>query len=183
MENDEERTDEPESKRSERSHRHEHTLSDEPTDSDYAIINFFKKYRVEVFAVCLLAVGIFLLVERWEIKWAIYVQLLWWSQRINEVGSRIISVATSVQKSDIVGLILMCVAVYLITWRMRWRAITRYRHLHLDFKTHCPKCGDHLRRVPERVMHRVLEFVFRVRIRPFSCEKCQFHSSRWDRRH
>lgn len=172
MDNDEERTVESASKRSGRSRRSNRKNSEVPT--------FFKQYRIEIAAIFLLISGIFLLVERLEIKALLYHQIVWLSQRIGDMVMYLLSITRIVQKSDIVGLVLIFIALFLILWRMRYRVVSKYKHL--DSRAACPNCGDHLRRVPGKVTHRLLEFLFRVRIRRFSCEKCLFCVSRWDLR-
>ena len=179
MKNDEEHTDEPVSKRKRRgrSRRHKRRESEELTNGDHSEGGFLYRYRVDIFAISLLAVGIFLLVERLEIKAAIYRPLMRLVQRISDIGSHVISAVIGLQKSDLVGLILMFVSVVIIVLRMRYRAIKKSEHL--DHHAACPKCEGHLQRMPTKVTHRLQEFLFNVRIRRFACDKCRFRDSRW----
>jgi len=177
MENDVERTDEDASRRSGQSGSRR--KSKDTSNPDRSKTGFIKNYRFEIFALFLLLLGFFLLVERLEIKTVIYDQITWLSKHGNEIWSYFILVISDVQKSDLVGLFLMFVASLLIAWRVRYRAIQKY--MHLDELAGCPECRKILRRLPKKRVHRILEFLFRVRIRRYSCEKCSFQATAWNR--
>ena len=178
MENDVEPNDEDVSRPSRRSRGHRHTTSKDTRESGESKASFFKRYRVEIFAVCLLALGIFLLVERLEIKKVMYRQMLWLAEPIKSFASFLVTTLVGVQKSDIVGLVLMVMAVCLIAWRVRFRAINR--HKDVDAVAGCPNCSENLIRLPKKPIHRLLELLFQVRIRRFSCAKCAYSASTWD---
>ena len=177
MENDVERTDEDTSRQSRQSNRRSRMKRKDTSDPGLSKTSFIKYYRFEIFALFLLLLGIFLLVERLEIKTVIYNQSLGLMQYANEIWSIFVSAIVGVQKSDLVGLILMLVSVMLIAWRVRFRAIQKYKHL--DDLAGCPECGQNLRRLSKKKRHRILELLFRVRIRRYSCEKCHFQASPW----
>lgn len=177
MENDVERTDEDASRQRRQSNRNSRKKRKDTSDTGLSKISLIRYYRFEIFALFLLLLGVFLLVERLEIKTVIYQRCMWLMHHANAIWSYFASVIVSVQKSDLVGLFLMLVSIILIAWRVRFRAIQKYKHL--DDLAGCPECGQNLRRLAKKRAHRLLELLFRVHIRRYSCEKCTFKASPW----
>ena len=178
MENDVERTDEDASRRSRRSGRQRRRRSTDTSNSGFSQLDFFRHYCVEIFALCLLATGIFLLVEQLEIKVVIHRYFVRITQQGSNIVSYLVSTVLGVQTSDIVGLVLTFAAILLIVWRLRYRVIEKYKYL--DDLIGCPNCGENLKRLPRQNTHRAMEFLFRVHIKRYSCAKCPFHASSWE---
>ncbi len=162
-------------KRRRRSRRHEHSHPRRPA--------FFKRFWFEILAFFFLASGIFLLVERLQIK-----AILWgWILRIVEIvaatgsaiGHWITQHLITVEKSDLVGVGLILVALLMIGSRLRARAIAR--HPPPALKEECPKCSADMVRAPRRLAHRLLEFALWIRIRRYACSKCSFRAASWHR--
>jgi hypothetical protein len=141
-------------------------------------------YWFELCALVLLGVGIFLLVERMKIKTAVYrflvacVRSL--GSALNWLWERILYVSNEVEKSDIVGVILVIVALWMIAHRSRLRAITR--HPDMDQLEGCPRCGGELRRVKRTLASRLTGLLLWVSVRCYECAKCTFRHSSWQKR-
>jgi hypothetical protein len=139
-----------------------------------------RKYWGEILGAILLALGIFLLVEKLEIKAVIYSKLVWLVQQLGRFFSSLFSWVGSVEFSDYVGLLLVVGAVVLIGARFRARIIKR--HADRGPLHRCPKCGERTKRVPGRIDQRMVAFLFRVRIRRYTCRKCSHSISWWERK-
>jgi len=130
--------------------------------------HFFREYQVEIAILSLFGFGIFLLLERLEIKQAIYL----WMRRFLILGYRsgqgIWRTLLDIEKSDMVGIGLIVVALYLILLRFRVR-ISQFFPQRED----CPRCESNLlRRVPRSLMHRALKLVLNVDVRRYECRDC-----------
>ena len=172
---DEERRGKKRSRRNHRSKRSHRSESRRPS--------LVRRFWFEIVTFLLLAAGIFLLVERLEIK-----QILW--QWICTAAGAIAEIATwcgqwiarnviSVQKSDLVGGALILVALLMIAFRLRGRAISR--HPSPALKEECPRCKADMVRAPRRMSHRLLELFLWIRIRRYACSKCSFRTASWHR--
>ena len=161
--------------RSHRSRRHAHREPRGPS--------LFQRFWFEILALALLALGVFLLVERLQIK-----SIVWkWLVRVGELVAAIGSVIghwisqhlITVEKSDLVGAGLILVALLMIVSRLRARAIVR--HPPPALKEEYPKCQADMVRAPRRLCHRLLECALWIRIRRYACSKCSFRTASWHR--
>ena len=86
---------------------------------------FFREYRIEILALLLALVGIFLLVEQFEIRKSVYAfvaQVLDFIPRFaGTVETSIIAYITSFTLSDLIGWILIIFTGVFIIWRVRYR--------------------------------------------------------------
>ena len=143
--------------------------------------SFFDSYWFEITVVALIGLGIFLLLERLEIKatvWGAAVSLA------HTVASAVRSLARgisgrlhTVETSDLVGIGLIVAALGLLAWKLRLRAIRRHPSL-----SECPRCSGNLERVRCRLFHRLLAIALWVHIRHYSCNECTFRAAVWSRR-
>jgi hypothetical protein len=145
--------------------------------------SFFKRFWFEILAFVLLASGVFLLVERLQIK-----AILWrWILAVVELIATISSAMAhwisqhviTIEKSDLVGAGLILVALLMIGSRLRARAIVR--HPLPALKEECPQCKADMVRAPRRLSHRLLEYALWIRIRRYACSKCSFRTASWHR--
>jgi hypothetical protein len=161
--------------RSHRSRRHAHREPRGPA--------FFERFWFELLALFLLALGIFLLVERLQIKVILWGWILRLVELIAMIGSAmghwISQHVITIEKSDLVGAGLILVALLMIASRLRARAIVR--HPPPALKEECPKCKADMVRAPRRFSHRLLEYALWVRIRRYACSKCSFRAASWHR--
>jgi len=131
-------------------------------------MNFFREYRIEIAIMSLFGFGIFLLLERLEIKQTIYLWIRHYLVLIYRFVKGVWRSARDIEGSDMVGIILILAALYLILVRFRVRIVDFYPH-----RSDCPRCGvTSLRRIPRSIVHRVLQLLLNTEIRRLVCRDC-----------
>jgi len=139
------------------------------------------RFWFELLAVGILTLGVFLLVERLQIKAIIWRTLVSWVNVVGSAASGLwggtLGLFLNVEKSDLVGIVLVLVAIGMIAISLRWRAIQRHPPLLLDKE--CPKCKRDLHRLKRRPVDRLREYALWIRISRFRCSKCSFQTSVW----
>jgi predicted RNA-binding Zn-ribbon protein involved in translation (DUF1610 family) len=121
---------------------------------------FAREYIVELVASFLALLGIFLLVERMEIRVTI-LRLLRLTGRtvtgaIDAVVNAIVHRVSSITTSDLIGLGLIVLAIVVALWRVRVRLMQRYA------EHACPVCGGDLRRLHRRWSDRLVSLLLPV---------------------
>ncbi len=148
-------------------HHHSHNSSRHRNHS------WWQEYRFEISVLVLLALGIFLLVEKMEIKAFLFRQLrrviLGTATTISSLANRMFGLLMEVETSDIVGIILILIAMGMIFYRLRSRFISRHGPLRS-----CLKCGSDMHRIHRRFRHRILGIILWADVRYYSCKKCTF---------
>jgi len=149
-------------------HRRHRYQSDSADSGGTHRRGFFGEYKIEIAIVSLFALGIFLLLERLEIKKAIYL----WLRHNAVIAYRLVKgvwrSVRDVQGSDMVGILLILVALYLILLRFRVRILQFYPH-----RGDCPRCGaTSVRRVPRTILHRAFQILLTAEIKRFRCLDC-----------
>lgn len=117
--------------------------------------------------VMLMAIAVFLLVERMHIRLTL---TRWLELALGSLATvmqrgipRLTAVLRSIGPSDKVGLILLVVAAVVVVRRVRWRLLTMPR-----FTTkQCPRCGGDLHRIHRTGLDRVLNKL--VPLRRYIC--------------
>ncbi len=143
--------------------------------------SFVDTYWFEITVIGLLGLGIFLLLERLQIKAAVYEQVVrflgstWTAAR--STGRALLNWLRDVETSDLVGFGLILVAAGLIVWKLRHRAFKRHPYISI-----CPDCGADLHRIRCTVSHRAQEILLWLRITHYSCCKCPFRTAVWRKR-
>lgn len=134
----------------------------------------WSKWRVEVFIVAVVALAVFLLIERMEIR-----QTLLASARQGYRTARYVledmlrGLEAAVQRttiSDLTGLVLLAIALAVVIWRIRWRLMRTPRY---TART-CPLCGEDLRRTHRRQRDRIASIYVPVRR-----YRCRSRACRW----
>lgn len=142
---------------------------------------FLGKFWFELVALTILSLGIFLLVERLEIKLLVYRALVQWVGMVARAASSawvaISSVLTRLKGSNLVGIVFVAIALMMIAYSLRLRAIARHPDLPAD--KDCPRCHREIHRLPRRRMERVMELLLWIRIRRYGCSQCAFETSVW----
>ena len=71
--------------------------------------------------------------------------------------------------SDLVGVILILFALYLIALRIRVRLLMLYPKI-----IECMNCDNKnkLKRIPKRLKHRIIHFALRLRVYYYQCDDC-----------
>ena len=135
---------------------------------------FLREYRVELSALLLAAIGIFLLVEQMDLR-----------QKMSEVVHSIATILSlllnhtenfffhyvrNLRPSDLLGWILLIVFLLFVTWRIRYRFTNDDRWM---VET-CPKCGAELHRTHRSTLDRILAAIFLPNARRYRCNnrKC-----------
>ena len=146
--------------------------------------SFLEAYWFEFTALSLFALGVFLLVERLEIKVIVWRALVRWTKTTVDAATglaySIWDILYDVQKSDLVGVVLILVAALMVLHKVRFRAIER--HPRLDRPEECPKCGGDLERIRNSRRDRFLQALLRIRIKLYSCRDCTFRAPVWRRK-
>jgi len=157
--------------------RREHRKRKHPSER-----SFFDSYWFEITIAGLIALGIFLLLERLEIKAAIWQALVWSARRVGDIarslgrsGVRLFNQID--ETSDLVGIALILAAAALVAAKLRLRAIRRHPPL-----PQCPRCSAVLQRVHGGLIRRLLGLALWVRIRHYACDECGFRATVWSGR-
>ena len=132
---------------------------------------FHKKYNFELYLFFMLSLGIFLLVEDMEISHNLYnfgkLVLFLLADTVKLIRNIIIDFFTKFELSDLVGITLISIVIYLLTIRWRYRLLNQFQKI-----THCPKCEEKLKRIPKKINYRILSFILSLRIYFFQCSEC-----------
>jgi hypothetical protein len=135
----------------------------------------WSNWRVEVVIVAMVALAIFLLVERMEIRQTF---LAWARQGYRTarylLGDMLRGLEAAVQRttiSDLTGLVLLVVALAVVTWRIRWRLMRAPRYT----ARACPLCGEDLQRTHRRRRDRLVNLYLPVRR-----YRCRDRDCRWN---
>jgi hypothetical protein len=121
---------------------------------------FWREYLAEIILAGIILIGIFLLVERMDIRVTLWhglsTLLGGLTSGLELVIGQSVQRITSMTLSDLVGLTLIVVAVVAVLWRVRWRLIHDQRFA----SDTCPRCGGELHRIHRtRLDHIVNLFV------------------------
>ena len=134
---------------------------------------FSKEYNFELLVLGLFTLGFFLLWEKWNIKSLVWSGItntaLFVITFLRNVSVRIGSLLSGVETSDLIGIILILIAIVLILNRTRIRIIERHPNL-----TSCPKCDAGLRRVHRKFMNKIQGWFYLCKIKRFKCRSCSF---------
>ncbi len=84
--------------------------------------------------------------------------------------SFIASIVRNIEISDLVGIILIFIALIMIFRRLRNRIIERYSQL-----SECPKCGQNLHRRHRAIQQKLLGWILYAKVKQYSCNKCNYH--------
>jgi hypothetical protein len=142
---------------------------------------FIKEYRVEIIAVLIALLGVFLLVERIEIR-ATIIQTSGWiyetaKQLAQTSWENLTIYITSFTVSDIIGWILIAVTSVFVAWRLRYRFLkSRFWRI-----KDCPRCGSSLHRIHRTPFQRFLTLFLLPNGRSYRCtnDNCRWSGLRW----
>jgi hypothetical protein len=150
-------------KRRSRSHR-----------STSPVVRFWREWKVEILIAFLILLAVFLLVERMNIRQALYAGLAGLFGRLDQLISNasrgLMRFVRGTTLSDLVAYLLLVVVVGLAVWRTRHRLLTHPRLT----ETVCPLCGGDLARIPRRRRDRLLNSFI-----PIRRYQCRNHECRW----
>ena len=128
-----------------------------------------REYRVEILALLVVLFGIFLLVERLEIRQSLWAGLSWLTAFLRQTGTTfvngLVAYITSFTLSDLTGWFLIFTTSVFIIWRIRFR-FSRSSHWEAG---ECPRCGKKLHRVHRTILDRLLSWTLLPRARRYYC--------------
>jgi hypothetical protein len=134
---------------------------------------FLREYRIELAAVFMALLGIFLLVEQMQIRVTILrvIRLAWraLSGALGGIVRAVIYRILHITVSDLIGLVLIVLSIVIVLWRVRVRLIQRLTG------SVCPVCGGELRRRSRDWPDRLLSLLLPVR--PY---RCRNKECRWE---
>ena len=134
---------------------------------------FFQEYNFEFLVLGLFTLGFFLLWEKWNIKSLVWGGItntaLFVITFLRNVSVRFGSLLSGVETSDLIGIILILIAIVLVLNRARLRTIERHPNL-----LSCPKCDSGLRRVHRKTKHKIQSWFYLCKFKRFKCKSCSF---------
>lgn len=139
--------------------------------------SFLRDFSFEIFVAFLFLLGLFLLFEDMEVKAVVFTGILGFFNAITNGFSKIIGSIIGglsvIETSDVVGTILIIVALLLLSYRARQKAILRYSELNS-----CPECDGDLTHVHRSRLQRLTATLLRLKIRRYRCKECDFDGVR-----
>jgi len=139
---------------------------------------FLRTYRFEVIWTIVVALGVFLILERMNIRRTLFGWLrtaaagaLHGAGHLGEVIATFISRTTF---SDAVGYALILGALAAILWRLRWRAMRNPSLTQLR----CPWCGGSIHRVHRHWIDHLISLYIPVRRYRCTNNQCRWHGRR-----
>ena len=135
--------------------------------------SFFKEYNFEITVFVMFLLGVFLLVEKMEISHTLFQiikdTIFLFADFIKVIRDSIYDILRWLELSDLVGVILILFAFYLIALRIRFRLLTMYPKVY-----ECQNCDNQnkLKRIPKRLKHRIIHFALRLRVYYYQCDDC-----------
>lgn len=153
---------------SETQHRHRHQ------HEEGRFRRFLRTYRFEIIWAAVVALGIFLILERMNIR-ARIVQGLRAAAALlfhgaGHLEQSIVSFLARTTFSDAVGYVLILAALVAILWRIRWRMMRSPTLTTLR----CPRCSGEIHRVHRHLLDRLISLYVPVRR-----YRCANGSCRW----
>ena len=139
------------------------------------IISIVKKYNFEFLIAFLMLLGLFLLLEDFELKKFLknfsiqiyegikYILFLF----LNSIFEYILKI----ESSDIIGLILIFSAIMLMF--LRWRNNLIYQYSSSEF---CFNCKGKLQRIRRKIKIKIFAFLIRLKIKKYQCIDCKLQS-------
>ena len=136
-------------------------------------ISYYQEYNFEILVLGLFALGFFLLWEKWNIKsiaWgAITRSTLSIATFLRNISVRFGEIVSGVETSDIIGIVLILIALVLVLNRSRNRIIDHHPNL-----SSCPKCDADLRRTHRKTKHKIQAWFLICKFKRYKCRLCSF---------
>ncbi len=134
---------------------------------------FIRHFGYEIFIVLLLVVGGFLLVEKTDVS---AVLTNWIKIGFNTISGGFTAFArhgynyfVSFETSDIVGYILILLAIHLMVMRGRKRLFREYESVYK-----CPYCEhEKMQRAKRQFWHKLIGFLLILKIKNYECKACK----------
>ena len=134
---------------------------------------FYQEYNFEITVVVLIALGVFLLIEDLEIKHYLYefIKVIFFTigNLIKLLRNGSIFIIEKFEISDLVGISLILLALFLIANRWRERLIERHSILRI-----CPDCNGDLQRIKRDLNQKVTGLIYFLTVKNYHCKSCNF---------
>ena len=134
---------------------------------------FYQEYNFEITVVALIALGVFLLIEDLEIKHYLYefMKVIFFTigNFIKLLRNGSIFIIEKFEISDLVGISLILLALFLIANRWRERLIERHSLLRI-----CPDCNGDLQRIKRDFNQKVTGLIYFLTVKNYHCKSCNF---------
>ena len=134
---------------------------------------FYQEYNFEITVVVLIALGVFLLIENLEIKHYLYefIKVIFFTigNFIKLLLNASILIIEIFEISDLVGISLILLALFLIANRWRERMIERYSVLR-----NCPDCNGDLQRIKRDFNQKMTGFLYILTVKNYHCKSCNY---------
>ena len=133
---------------------------------------FWRKYNFEIVIFSLIAVGIFLIIEDFNIKNSIlnaYIQI--YDYLIKIFLTLYVALTTllyGVENSDLFGLGLIVFAIFLIFLKWRQNLLNEYSIYEV-----CRHCNNRIHRIKRRKRIKIFAYIFRLKIKRYQCTACK----------
>ena len=135
---------------------------------------FYQEYNFEITVVLLIALGVFLLIEEMEIKHYLYelikVIFVTIGNFIKLLRDTSIYIIDKFEISDLVGISLILLAIFLIANRWRERMIERYSVL-----KNCPDCNGDLQRIKRDFNQKMTGYIYFLTVKNYRCKSCNYN--------
>ena len=132
---------------------------------------FWRKYNFEIVIFSLIVIGIFLIIEDFNIKNSIlnaYIQI--YNYLIKLFLTLYVALTTllyGVENSDLFGLGLIVFAIFLILLKWRQNLLNEYSIYEV-----CGYCNSRIHRIKRRKRIKVFAYIFRLKIKRYQCTAC-----------
>jgi len=133
---------------------------------------FLREWRVEIGIVLALAFAIFLLVEQLSIRQTLRAWLGRGADTASALLVSLIQGLLSISLSDLTGLVIILIVLWLARSRLRWRLM---RAPSLAASNGCPQCGSRL----HRVHRKSLDYAVNSLVAPVHRYLCSNQDCRW----
>ena len=134
---------------------------------------FHQEYNFEITVVVLITLGIFLLIEDLEIKHYLYefIKVIFFTigNFIKLLRDTSIFIIDKFEISDLVGISLILLALFLIANRWRERMIERHSVLR-----NCPDCNGDLQRIKRDFNQKVTGLIYFLSVKNYHCKSCNY---------
>ena len=142
---------------------------------------FYQEYNFEITVVVLIAIGVFLLIEDMEIKHYLYVfiKIIFFTigDFIKLLRDGSIYIINKFEISDLVGISLILLALFLIANRWRERMIERY-----SVMKYCPNCDGDLKRIKREFNQKIIGVVYFLTVKNYRCNSCDYTGFKFARK-
>ncbi len=124
---------------------------------------FLREYWVEIAIVIGLALGLFLMFERIQIRVTLVrglnAAIRWGVGAASQTADTLIRFVTTLGLSELIAIPLLLIVLLITAWRVRWRA----QHTPALTDLHCPRCKGNIHRVHRHMTDRLISIIVPVR--------------------